>query len=109
MYHSMKIADIVRKYFIPLVESGKLTEEEIVLMQTVEYSKLYFKLSFPLLVASNARFDRDRYYKGRIFVNNKAYYLCSQWTVSQKAHLTAWLLRHVPTIQISPIEVEIEN
>lgn len=71
-----KIAQIILK---GILESGKVTENEILLMQEEEYSRKTFGLSHPLLVLDGVSFDARRYYSTPLTINKKTYYLCNDW------------------------------
>ena len=91
----LKIGKIAQTILRDVIASGDITEEEIRLMQTVDYSKRTFDLQYPLLVNSERSFDHVRYYSKPLILNGVKYYLCSQWfevsTNNDRPYLIEWL------------------
>jgi hypothetical protein len=84
-----------------ILESNKIPNTKIQLLQTKAYSKETFNLNFPLLKEINYTNDvdqqkkdlkgRNRYYKSPIKVNGKKYLLCSQWYDYNRQYLLNWI------------------
>lgn len=95
----MKIGLIARTILRNTLEAGKATPQEIALMQTQEYSRETFNLSFPLLQPAGADFDRVRYYAAPLDIYEDSYYLCSQWyevpATKHRVFLLRWLAAHL--------------
>ena len=81
-----------------ILTSGTVSEEEIALMQTFEYSKKTFDLQYPLLVLQGKDFQRIRYYSKPITIKGNTYYLCSQWfevaANNDRPYLLNWIGKH---------------
>lgn len=82
-YKDKKIGKLVRDIFPMLLNSEKVTDEEISKYQMAEISKEIFGIQYPLLlkVEENEpyKLNPSRYYKNPIMVKGKKYYLCSEW------------------------------
>lgn len=96
----MKIGVIVRTVLKNLLEHGTVSEEEVQLMQTKEYSKETFDIQYPLLLpVQDTNGGRPaRYYSSPISVRGKKYFLCSEWfevsTNNDRPYLLKWLALH---------------
>lgn len=77
----MKIGVMVRTVLKNLLEQGAISEEEMHLMQTKEYSKETFDIQYPLLLpVQGTNSGRPaRYYSAPITVHGNKYFLCSEW------------------------------
>jgi hypothetical protein len=98
IYSEFKVGEIVQRYLRQTLESGKVNDEEIILMQTKDYSKIIFGLNYPLLVKKGTDCDTSKYYKrGSIkFIKIKGveYRLCSLWYEEfNRSLLLKWLER----------------
>ena len=84
-----------------LLEDGMVSEEEIKLMQTKEYSKETFDIQYPLLMLSEGTngMHPARYYSAPITVHGKKYFLCSEWFEvpqnNDRPYLLKWLALHL--------------
>lgn len=93
----MKIGVIVRTVVRKLLEEGKVSREEIELMQTKEYSKKTFDIQYPLLQKASLTqgISPARYYSAPITIYGEQYYLCSEWfevpTNNDRPYLMKWL------------------
>ena len=94
VYDQMKIGSIARVSLREILENGVLSQQEIDDLQTSEYSKITFGLSFPLLVKENTAYEKTRYYSNPIVINNKKYLLCSQWYEDKRQLLLNWMDLH---------------
>jgi YHS domain-containing protein len=93
----MKIGTVVRTVLRKILESGELSEDEILKMQTKEYSKETFDIQFPLLL-SKKKTDSNRpsrYYATPIRIHGEEYFLCSEWYErfdnNDRPYLMKWL------------------
>ena len=81
-----------------ILESGKVSDEELLDMQQKEYSKNKFNQSRPVLVKAEAEYDRTRYYKDPVRIKGTDYLLCSQWaegkTKNDRPYLLKWIEEH---------------
>lgn len=99
-FNEMKIGAIVRTELRKLLEDGMVSEEEIQLMQTKEYSKETFDIQYPLLMLSEGTngMRPARYYSAPITVHGKKYFLCSEWFEvpqnNDRPYLLKWLELH---------------
>ena len=90
----MKIGQIARIVLRGMLENGSLSEDELSLMQTSEYSKEIFHINYPLL----SKEKTIRYYKDPIKINGEIYYLCSEWyenaANNDRPSLINWIMSH---------------
>lgn len=93
----LKIGKMAQKYLKEALESNA-SDEEVVKMQTKEYSKKTFGIDFPLLVLANGEHNKKRYYKEMLNIKGTNYLLCSQWfevpANNDRPLLMAWLEKH---------------
>lgn len=90
-YTEQKIGKLVRSSLVQLLESNKVSAAEIEQLQTKAYSKEIFNLNFPLLVKLDGEYDKVRYYRDPIVINNVEYVLCSQWFNKDRELLINWI------------------
>ena len=99
-YRELKIGKLAQVVFRKLLESGAATDEEISLMQTVDYSKKTFDLQYPVLADADSDFDAVRYYVKPLTIDGKKYMLCSQWfetsANNDRPFLDKWIEEHEP-------------
>jgi hypothetical protein len=91
----LKIGKLAQVVLRRLLEEGRASDEEIRFMQTSDYSKQFFDLQFPLLVADGAEFDKIRYYTAPLMIRGKRYFLCSQWFETSANNDRPFLLRWI--------------
>ena len=80
------------------LREGRVTEEEVELLQTKEYSAKTLKLSYPALVRADSDFERRRYLTSKpVTVTGIQYYICSQWmdTAKQRPYVEKWEAAHL--------------
>jgi hypothetical protein len=77
----MKIGVIARTVLRKMLEDGKASREEILKMQTKEYSKETFDIQFPLLQKTGLTKGESprRYYASPIKIYDEYYFMCSEW------------------------------
>ena len=77
----MKVGAIARTVLRKTLESGRISESEIALLQTKEYSKEKFDIQFPLLRKASGKDEPkpNRYYDNPLNINGTYYFLCSEW------------------------------
>lgn len=96
----MKIGVIVRTVLRKMLEEGKVSKEEIIEMQTKEYSKETFDIQFPLLQKASLTQGKSpkRYYSTAIKIYGELYFLCSEWfevpANNDRPYLMKWLALH---------------
>ncbi len=91
----MKVGAIARKVLGQLLEEGQyVSVVEIEKLQTAEYSRQVFHLSYPLLQKAASSFDKVRYYALPLHIFGEDYFLCSQWLETHRPHLLNWLASH---------------
>jgi len=100
-YAELKIGKLAQIVLRGILESGSVSEVEIMSMQDKEYSKKTFGIDFPLLVKMDGVYndlDRVRYYKDPVVINNETYLMCSQWAESpannDRPYLVKWIEEH---------------
>ncbi len=91
----IKVGKLARTVLRELLESGKIEDSEILKFQTVEYSKKVFGISFALLLLDTGQIKTpDRYYKDKLTINNKKYFLTSEWYSKNLYNLKEWIEKH---------------
>ncbi len=96
----MKIGVIVRSVLRKVLEDGKVSKDEIIKMQTKEYSKETFDIQYPLLQkASLTNYESPiRYYSTCLKIYGEEYFLCSEWyegaANNDRPYLIKWLALH---------------
>ena len=98
-YDELKIGKVAQLVLRPILESGRVSDEEIQKLQDKEYSKEVFNLNFPLLVREDGKYERVRYYRNPITIGGAKYMLCSQWAENQgnndRPYLMKWIKGHL--------------
>lgn len=100
-YNELKIGKLVQKIMFPILESGVLTNDEIEELQDEAkggYSKTKLGIDFPLLVRKDGNYDKSRYYKNPVLINDIEYLVCSQWfethANNDRPLLIKWIEEH---------------
>lgn len=97
-YAELKIGKLAQIVMRRILESGNVSQEEILLLQDKDYSKKMLDLNFPALVKQNGNYDKVRYYKDPVIVGEESYMLCSQWSESSanndRPFLVKWIEEH---------------
>ena len=77
----MKIGVLARNILTKMINDHEISEEEIALMQTAEYSKQTFHIQYPLLrKASRSNGEKIlRYWAGEVEAYGEMYFICSEW------------------------------
>ena len=100
-YSELKVGKLAQTVLVSILESGTVSDEEIALLQTFEYSKKTFDLQFPLLVLQGVDFPKMRYYSKPITIKGNTYHLCSQWyevsANNDRPFLLNWIEKHSST------------
>lgn len=95
----VKIGENVRTFFEKASQQGLLSEEIISQLCDINYSKMKFKMGFPVLKeipnGVSARevgmYDnRMRYYRNPLWFNGKPYLLCAQWFQKHDPIFSEW-------------------
>ena len=94
VYDQMKVGVIARTVLRDVLENGMLSQQEIDDLQTGDYSKKTFGISFPLLVNESTAYDKTRYYASPVIIKNKKYLICSQWYEDRRQLLLDWIDLH---------------
>lgn len=98
VYGELKVGKLAQTVLKSILESDYVSDEEISLLQSLEYSKKTFDLQYPLLVLSGTNFPTVRYYSKPITIKGNSYYLCSQWfevpTNNDRPYLLNWIKQH---------------
>ncbi len=100
-YH-VKIGKMMRGILTILLQNNFITENELIQMQNMDYSKAMFNLNFPVLkrVFSKENLDQvkrdsngyNRYYDTAVLVNGQHYLICSQWIESlHRSQAEQWI------------------
>ncbi|QLA16867.1 hypothetical protein [Desulfolutivibrio sulfoxidireducens] len=91
----MKVGKIANIVLRSMLEDGMASDEEIMKMQTTNYSKEVFHLNLPLLVVVTKPYERIRYYKKTLLIKGIEYALCSQWFETPANNDKPWLLKWI--------------
>ncbi len=97
-YSEMKIGKVAQLVLRPILESGRISADEIVQLQSKEYSNDVLNLNFPLLVRTDTDYDKARYYSEPLHINGAEYVMCSQWIErpenNDRPYLMSWIRAH---------------
>lgn len=100
-FEHMKVAEIARTALVDILQSGELSADEIMKMQTKEYSKENFDLQYPLLLKVESSQQRPVRYMAKpiVNINGELYYLCSEWFEkpggnNDRPYLLKWIALH---------------
>ena len=98
LYGELKVGKLAQLVMKPILESGIIPDEEIIMLQDKDYCSRNLGISFPLLVKDNVNYDRARYYKEPVIINSVKYAMCSQWAESKnnndRPYLMKWIKDH---------------
>lgn len=97
-YSEMKIGKVVQLVMRPILESGHISEDEIMQLQDKKYCNEVLNLNYPLLVKADSEYDKVRYYKDPVHIRGNKYALCSQWAEradnNDRPYLMRWIQEH---------------
>ena len=97
-YRELKVGKLAQIVMRSILESGKVSDKEVLNMQQKEYSKSVFNQSRPVLVKADGDFDHVRYYKDPVRIKGTDYMLCSQWAEGKikndRPCLLKWIEEH---------------
>jgi len=97
-YRELKVGKLAQIVVRSILESGKISDEELLNMQQKEYGKNKFNQTRPVLVRADEEYDRVRYYKDPVKIKGTDYMLCSQWaegkTKNDRPYLLKWIEEH---------------
>lgn len=93
-YEEIKVGQLVRVVMRRILENGKVSDEELSLLQDKAYGRTTLGISYPLLVKTTDDYDSMRYYKDPVHIKDTKYVLCSQWAESAKPYLIKWIKEH---------------
>ena len=93
-YAEMKIGKVAQLVMRPILESGRLSDSEVMQLQKKAYCKEILNLNFPLLVKTNADYDKARYYSEPVHVNGADYFMCSPDN-NDRPYLMRWIREHL--------------
>lgn len=97
-YGELKVGKIAQIIVRDILESGKVSEDEVKALQEKEYSKKILNQSRPVLVKVDGEYDRTRYYKEPVKLFGVDYLICSQWAEGEakndRPYLLKWISEH---------------
>lgn len=97
-YAEMKIGKVAQLVMRPILESGRLPDNEVLKLQNKSYCSETLNLNFPLLVKTDADYDKARYYSDPVHINGVDYVMCSQWVErpdnNDRPYLMKWIREH---------------
>jgi hypothetical protein len=85
----VKIGELVKTSLVNALQN--IGPEEIDKLQTAEYSREIFNLSYPLLQPVISDKKIPRYYSTPIIIDNNSYFLCSEWLATNRVYLLIFL------------------
>lgn len=97
-YPNMKIGEIAKQILRNRLSKG-ISEQELMNLQNAEYSKQFLGVNYPVLAKSRYVNDKNgnphsRYYATQVKINNKLFFLCSEWYENDRSYLIKWLKTH---------------
>lgn len=96
--NEIKIGKLAQSEIPRILNSGKVSRDEINMMLNKEYSKETFGLNYPVLARIDDNYDKIRYYSTEIEINGEKYVLCSQWfetsSNNDRPYLEKWIQAH---------------
>lgn len=101
-YPNMKIGEIAKQILRNRLSKG-ISEQELMNLQNAEYSKQFLGVNYPVLAKSRYVNDKNgnlhsRYYAKQVKINNKLFFLCSEWyetpANNDRPYLINWLKTH---------------
>ena len=97
-YKDIGIRDLAKGVLRDMLMAGKADEEEIEKMLTLDYSSETFDIKYPLLVTERNPSNVANYFKLKVPIRGKVYFLCSQWFEQPKNNdrpfLERWIKSH---------------
>lgn len=90
-YSQMKPGLLARTALRNVLESGKLSKNELTELQDTDYCKKVFGVRYPVVAQTR---DVDRYYADPVNINGNDYYICNDWYDRNKSLLIEWLDKH---------------
>ena len=97
-YAEMKIGKVAQLVMRPILESGHVSDREVLQLQSKAYCNVVLNLNFPLLVKADTAFDKARYYSEPVKINGIDYMMCSQWIErpenNDRPFLMQWIREH---------------
>ena len=97
-YSEMKVGKVAQLVLRPILESGRISADEIEQLKSKEYSNNVLNLNFPLLVKADTEYDKARYYSEPLLINGTEYVMCSQWIErpenNDRPYLMRWIRAH---------------
>ena len=99
VYQELKIGQLAQKVLRRMLCDGCASDEEIVAMQTAEYSKQHFDLQYPLLKLATEAETPLHYYAKPIEINGTRYRMCCEWfekkgVNNDRPYLLKWIESH---------------
>ena len=92
-----KIGTVVRNELIPMLQTERVTSDEIADFLTLAESKAQFGINLPLLMKEAdcvAPEVRIRYYATPIVIRGERYKVCSQWFIRSLGKVRSWIALH---------------
>lgn len=100
-----KIGKLVQEDFVTLLRSEKINDDVLMLLQSSSYSKQFFDVNYPILLAVNSEHEektkgidstgRNRYYAKSLKIHGKNYLLTAQWFDRSKNKLLCWMQKYL--------------
>ncbi len=98
VYKELKVGAIARTVLRKMLSGGYASDEEVIFMQTAEYSKQFFGLQYPLLLRTDAAETEPHYYKDPLLIYGERYRMCCEWfetaAHNDRPYLLKWIEGH---------------
>jgi hypothetical protein len=98
VYKELKVGAIARTVLRKMLSGGYASDEEVIFMQTAEYSKQFFGLQYPLLLRTDAAETEPHYYKDPLLIYGERYRMCCEWfetaANNDRPYLLKWIEGH---------------
>ena len=99
IYKELKIGQLAQKVLGRMLCDGCASAEEILAMQTAEYSKQQFGIQYPLLREATGPEKPLHYYANTIEINGTYYRMCCEWFEKKggnndRPYLLKWIESH---------------
>ncbi|MBR4343890.1 MAG: toll/interleukin-1 receptor domain-containing protein [Lachnospiraceae bacterium] len=89
-YKNKSAASVAKELFIPLLQSDRVSDDEIKKLQQKEYNKEEFHWSYCAIAPLDSN-DKAHYYKEKYHIKGVDYMLCHEWTERTKTYLLDWI------------------
>ena len=93
MFEEYSIGQLANQKLREVLEKG-VSSELLEKLQDKEYSKTNFAVNFSVLLEDEGNGKPIRYYKQPLSINNRSFFLTSEWYPKSRSSLLRWLKEH---------------